>query len=125
MRRALAFLRRAPRLSFSPFTGRRCHEVTDKGQNPRRLGLRRPSSGCPHLLPVNGEKHAGIGHRFLPALTLVFCLATAPALAGDLANLPTTRTDLTPKDLARVVAITKPTKDFSKPEQFELMQGGA
>jgi CxxC motif-containing protein (DUF1111 family) len=50
---------------------------------------------------------------------------TAPALAGDLADLPTTRTDLTPKDLARVEAITRPTKDFSKPEQFELMQGGA
>ena len=38
---------------------------------------------------------------------------------------PTSRTDLTPKDLARVEAITKPTGDFSKPEQFELMQGGA
>ena len=30
-----------------------------------------------------------------------------------------------PKDLARVIAITRPTSDFSKPEQFELMQGGA
>ncbi|MDQ2635058.1 MAG: c-type cytochrome [Pseudomonadota bacterium] len=50
---------------------------------------------------------------------------TAPALAGDLANLPTTRTDLTPKDRVRVEAVTRPTEDFSKPEQFELMQGGA
>ncbi|WP_421917518.1 di-heme oxidoredictase family protein [Mesorhizobium sp.] len=35
------------------------------------------------------------------------------------------RTDLDAKDLARVIAITRPTTDFSKPEQFELMQGGA
>ena len=55
------------------------------------------------------------------------CLAawrSAPALAGS-PTFATTRTDLTPKDLARVEAITKPTTDFSKPEQFELMQGGA
>jgi len=51
-------------------------------------------------------------------------LATSPALAGSDA-FPTTRTDLTPQDLARVQAITKPTTDFSKSEQFELMQGGA
>ena len=44
---------------------------------------------------------------------------------ASLAGLATTRTDLTPKDLARVEAITRPTTDFSKPEQFELMQGGA
>ncbi len=55
--------------------------------------------------------------------------ASAPVLAAAVgaapAGLSTTRTDLTPKDLARVEAITKPTNDFSKPEQFELMQGGA
>ena len=45
--------------------------------------------------------------------------------ASDLDGLPTTRTDLTPEDLARVTEITKPTREFSKPEQFELMQGGA
>ncbi|MER8481069.1 di-heme oxidoredictase family protein [Mesorhizobium sp. M1322] len=52
---------------------------------------------------------------------------TASALAGasEPAGLATSRTDLTPKDLARVIAITEPTKDFSKPEQFEPMQGGA
>jgi CxxC motif-containing protein (DUF1111 family) len=125
MWRALVFLRRAPRLSFSPFTGRRCHEVTDEGQNPRRLGLRGPSSGCRHLLPVNGEKDPGIGRRAKLFPAFMGLLLTFPAFAGDIANLPTTRTDLTPKDLARVEAITKPTNDFSKPEQFELMQGGA
>lgn len=35
------------------------------------------------------------------------------------------RTDLTPKDLARVRSITAPTDDFSKPEKFERMSGGA
>lgn len=54
-------------------------------------------------------------------------MATASALAGDPlpAGLAATRTDLTPKDLARVIAVTRPTADFSKPEPFELMQGGA
>jgi CxxC motif-containing protein (DUF1111 family) len=47
------------------------------------------------------------------------------ALAGAPDPFPTARTDLTPQDLARVEAITKPTVDFSKPEQFEFMQGGA
>lgn len=35
------------------------------------------------------------------------------------------RRDLTPKDHARVERVTRPTDDFSKAEQFELMQGGA
>lgn len=35
------------------------------------------------------------------------------------------RSDLSPKDLKRVRAITQATTDFSKPEQFEVMQGGA
>ncbi|MEF2550473.1 di-heme oxidoredictase family protein [Aurantimonas sp. A2-1-M11] len=34
------------------------------------------------------------------------------------------RDDLTPKDLARVRAVTAPTTDFSKPEDFEAMPGG-
>ena len=35
------------------------------------------------------------------------------------------REDLTAKDRLRVKAVTRPTSDFSKPESFELMQGGA
>lgn len=58
-------------------------------------------------------------------IVLIFGAMAVPAFTGNIANLPATRTDLTPKDLARVEAITKPTKDFTKPEQFELMQGGA
>jgi CxxC motif-containing protein (DUF1111 family) len=57
------------------------------------------------------------------------CLLLLPlsVLAGDAepAGLVTTRGDLSAKDLRRVVAVTRPTTDFSKAEQFELMQGGA
>lgn len=55
---------------------------------------------------------------FAAALSIV----AAPALAG---GLPTTRTDLTPEDQSRVAEITRPATDFSKPEDFEVMQGGA
>ncbi|WP_246673186.1 di-heme oxidoredictase family protein [Mesorhizobium sp. B2-4-14] len=51
---------------------------------------------------------------------------TSSAMAGDLpAGLPTARTDLSAKDQARVTAVTRATTDFSRPEPFELMQGGA
>jgi len=63
--------------------------------------------------------------RILRLAAVAVLVGALPALAGDLTNIPTTRTDLTPKDLARVEAITRPAKDFSKPEPFELMQGGA
>jgi len=63
--------------------------------------------------------------RILRLAAIAVLVGALPVIAGDLPNLPTTRTDLTPKDLARVEAITKPANDFSKPEQFELMQGGA
>jgi CxxC motif-containing protein (DUF1111 family) len=101
MRRALAFLRYAPRSSVSPFTGRRCHEVTDEG---------------------HGRYCAA---SILLAAALLAVSIALPALAGDLSHIPTTRTDLTPKDRARVEAITRPTGEFSRAEQFELMQGGA
>ncbi|MDX8532718.1 di-heme oxidoredictase family protein [Mesorhizobium sp. VK25A] len=55
------------------------------------------------------------------SLLLTIALSTS-ALAG--AALPTSRSDLTPKDQARVLAVTRPTTDFTKPEPFELMQGG-
>jgi CxxC motif-containing protein (DUF1111 family) len=52
-------------------------------------------------------------------LTFLLLLAATAVVAGSL------RDDLTPKDAKRVVAITRPTDDFSKPERFEKMQGGA
>lgn len=48
-----------------------------------------------------------------------------PSLSGASDLLPATRTDIPPADLARVQSVTQPTADFSKPESFELMQGGA
>lgn len=40
-------------------------------------------------------------------------------------DLPTKRTDLSAADLKRVAAVTRPTADFSKAEQYEAMQAGA
>jgi CxxC motif-containing protein (DUF1111 family) len=69
-------------------------------------------------------------HRTAARLILTFAtvLPLPFALAGDAPpppGLATTRDDLTDADLGRVVAVTKPTTDFSKSEKFELMQGGA
>jgi hypothetical protein len=69
--------------------------------------------------PPASKRFAGIFGVVLGLLVAI----PAPT-AADL-GLPTTRADLTLEDMARVEAITKPTGDFSKPEQFELMQGGA
>jgi CxxC motif-containing protein (DUF1111 family) len=66
--------------------------------------------------------------RLVWARCAIFVVTFATsAMAGDpqLAGLATTRADLNAKDQARVTAITRPTSDFSRPEQFELMQGGA
>lgn len=74
--------------------------------------------------PLPRKTPAGLARR----RCIVFAIAlSSSAMAGDLqpAGLATTRTDLNPKDQARVTAITRPTADFSRPEQFELMQGGA
>ena len=60
------------------------------------------------------------GAPLLLALTV-----SASASATEPAGLPTSRIDLTPKDQTRVLAVTKPTTDFTKPEPFEVMQGGA
>ncbi|TPI52922.1 MULTISPECIES: di-heme oxidoredictase family protein [unclassified Mesorhizobium] len=59
------------------------------------------------------------------AAIILLAFATGGSGSQQPANFAATRTDLSPKDQARVTAVTRPTKDFSKPEQFELMQGGA
>ncbi|WP_414900137.1 di-heme oxidoredictase family protein [Rhizobium cremeum] len=58
------------------------------------------------------------------ALLTGFCaiVLTAP-VTGEEASPQ--RTDLSAKDLKRVLKVTEPTTDFSMPEQFEPMQGGA
>ena len=60
-----------------------------------------------------------------PVLLATLISAIAPwSMAGD-AGISPVRTDLNPKDAKRVSAIVRPTDDFSKPELFEPMQGGA
>ncbi|MER8461693.1 di-heme oxidoredictase family protein [Mesorhizobium sp. M1396] len=73
--------------------------------------------------PLPRKTPAKLARRRCIALVMAL---TSSAMAGDLqpAGLAT-RTDLDAKDQARVTAITRPTSDFSRPEQFELMQAGA
>jgi CxxC motif-containing protein (DUF1111 family) len=72
--------------------------------------------------------------RFLLPLAtslLIACAAMLSASAGAdglpaaADHIPTTRTDLTPKDRARVEKVVAPARDFSQPERFERMPGGA
>jgi CxxC motif-containing protein (DUF1111 family) len=71
-------------------------------QRPARLALLSALSGACLLLPL-----AAVGGG-----------ADAQGPQGQ-------RTDLTPEDLARVTAVTRPTADFTRPEPFEAMAGGA
>ena len=57
---------------------------------------------------------------FAAALTVPLALPIGAAIGLD----RPVRDDLTPKDLARVRAVTAPTTDFTKPENFEAMPGG-
>jgi CxxC motif-containing protein (DUF1111 family) len=59
------------------------------------------------------------------AATFAVLATIAAATDATPPGLTTSRDDLTEGDLARVVQITRPATDFSKSEQFELMQGGA
>lgn len=72
---------------------------------------------CRHRLP--SPRRAGV------TLALAAALLSFPAFAVDHPPFPQVRDDLSAEDLARVRAITKPTTDFSKAEDFELKQGGA
>jgi hypothetical protein len=60
--------------------------------------------------------------RFGP---LIFAASLALLLVGGIVAGERVRDDLTPEDLARVEGITTPNTDFSKPEKFEAMSGGA
>ena len=60
------------------------------------------------------------------AYALFLLLSGSAVVAGSAPpGLAPTRDDLDPAELARVEAIVKPTTDFAKAEEFELMQGGA
>ncbi|ESX28632.1 c-type cytochrome [Mesorhizobium sp. M0317] len=84
--------------------------------------LRRLRRAAGPLLLKNPRYQA---FRGLSVVTLAAILAPALAGSSEPVGLATSRTDLTPKDQARVLAVTRPTQDFSKPESFETMQGGA
>ncbi|TJW16543.1 MAG: c-type cytochrome [Mesorhizobium sp.] len=87
--------------------------------------LRRARRAEKHGLPSDEQPRRRLPLRGVSLAALVTLAASSLAGTPEPAGLATSRTDLTPKDLARVIAVTRPTSDFSKPEQFELMQGGA
>ena len=78
---------------------------------PIRTDARCPASGWFAIAVLDAGRHLRCGRRRCGGCQ------HHPALPR--------RATTSPSDLARVVAITRPTTDFSKSEQFELMQGGA
>ncbi|PRX06543.1 UNVERIFIED_ORG: CxxC motif-containing protein (DUF1111 family) [Martelella mediterranea] len=78
---------------------------------------------------LNVWKAGAVGGEMTAAkryLLVVLATALCPVVAfADDWTPPAERTDLTPKDMKRVESVTRPTTDFSKPERFETMQGGA
>ncbi|MBA1139644.1 di-heme oxidoreductase family protein [Mesorhizobium neociceri] len=74
-------------------------------------------------LPLKNPRY----QAFRGFVLVILAIISAPSMAGspEPVGLATNRTDLTPKDQGRVLAVTRPTTDFSKPESFETMQGGA
>ncbi|MGI2032862.1 di-heme oxidoredictase family protein [Rhizobium panacihumi] len=56
---------------------------------------------------------------------VISAVSAQDAPSGGTPVMPLERTDLTPKDRKRVDSVTRPTDGFSRPEQFETMQGGA
>lgn len=59
----------------------------------------------------------------IPAALAVFTSSQSAAESPLLLEKP--RQDLTPQDLERVIAVTRPASDFSKAEPFEAMSAGA
>ncbi|AVH40383.1 c-type cytochrome [Agrobacterium tumefaciens] len=61
----------------------------------------------------------------LPPIRKPFFFAGAACLVASMALAEPLRNDLTEKDRSRVLAVTAPTADFTRPEPFEAMSGGA
>ncbi len=75
---------------------------------------------------------AGFGCAIARAVALTVVVAGAAFAGGVASSAPpdkrpemAERFDLSPKDRKRVAAVTRPATDFSKPERFEAMSGGA
>ena len=77
------------------------------------------------FLPARPDTHrlrSAFAARLLVCLALV---TAAPVAAGDVAELPLTRADLSDKDRKRVERVVAPASSFEAAEKFEAMQGGA
>lgn len=61
----------------------------------------------------------------LPRIRKPFFVAGAACLVASMVLAAPLRDDLTEKDQSRVQAVTAPTMDFTMPEPFEAMSGGA
>jgi CxxC motif-containing protein (DUF1111 family) len=61
----------------------------------------------------------------LPPTPKPFFLTGAACLVASMALAEPLRSDLTETDRGRVLAVTTPTTDFTRPEPFEAMSGGA
>ena len=88
----------------------------------------RPREPIPRRETARPSRPAAAG--LVPALVLVLGIALAPApggagAAGTAGSGGAGRTDLSEADLRRVLAVTAPPKDFSRPEAYERMAGGA
>jgi CxxC motif-containing protein (DUF1111 family) len=90
----------------------------------RTLSFLRRARRAAICLPPQTTRKSALALSGAVAAAVALASVSALAVSGP-KGLATTRSDLTPKDQRRVEAVTKPTTDFSKPEQFELMQGGA
>ena len=109
MRRITGVLRRA------------CLPLLLRGGRSHGLFPAFPAGVRPHPCPLSTKKK-----KNRASLSALFAFAALQTTAlADPADLATPRTDLTPKDAARVQAVTAPATDFSRPEDYETMQGGA
>ncbi|WP_082496427.1 di-heme oxidoredictase family protein [Aminobacter sp. DSM 101952] len=91
------------------------------------LTKRRNLPGAPLSTNQADETRSARALRTVVASSLILLAAAVPSASGEPvpAGLATERHDLKPKDKARVEKVVRPTTDFSRPEQFERMQGGA
>ncbi len=58
------------------------------------------------------------------SIAILATFVSFPVYALDKETIPSTRDDLTAKDLARVLKITQPVQDFGKAERFEKLSAG-
>jgi len=84
------------------------------------------------MIPTLFSNRARTPHRFatktvtVASATVVVCaVALSSAGGGTAGDRAPVRDDLTASDLARVLAVTEPTSDFTDAERFEANAGGA